>query len=148
MLPSLAADLEPAIRARVVEETTQRYQQAMVTAYAQLKDDLTEQYRAELNRFAVQTFTASNAVTNQLLAQLVEAVELSHREDRQRVATALAQIEARRREDAQELGTALIGLAAETDHKIQYTRNEIVNLLANTQTDASTRTPDESTTIN
>ena len=64
---SLTASLEPAIRQSVLEETARDRQQAILTAYVQIKNDLTEQYRADLNRFAVQTFTASNAVTNRLL---------------------------------------------------------------------------------
>jgi hypothetical protein len=137
LLPSLAATLEPAIRQRVLEETRRDYQQAMVAGYIRMKDELTEQYRAELNRFAVQTFTASNAVTNQLLDQLVEAVQLSHRRDREWVAEAIAELEASRRADTTQLGTALAGLGAEMDSRIHNTKNEIVRLLANVQTDAS-----------
>jgi len=148
LLPSLAASLEPAIHQRVLDETTRGYQQAMVVAYIRMKDELTEQYRADMNRFAVQTFTASNTVTNQLLEELVEAVELSHRQDRQWVAAALKEIEANRREDTTELGTALVALAAQTDSKIQHTKNEIVRLLANTQTDASIPTPEKPGNIN
>lgn len=148
LLPSLAASLGPAIHQRVLDETTRGYQQAMVVAYIRMKDELTEQYRADLNRFAVQTFTASNTVTNQLLEQLVEAVELSHRQDRQWVAAALTEIETNRREDTTEFGTALAGLAARTKSEIQHTKNELVHLLANTQTDASTPTPQKSSEIN
>ena len=64
------------------------------------------------------------------------------------VAAALTEIEANRRQDTAEFGTALPGLAAQTESKIQHTKNQIVHLLANTQTDASTPTPDKSNTIN
>jgi hypothetical protein len=148
LLPSLAASLEPAIHQRVLDETTRGYQQAMVVAYIRMKDELTEQYRADLNRFAVQTFTASNTVTNELLEQLVEAVELSHRQDRQWITAALTEIEANRREDTTEFGTALAGFAARTESEIQHTKNQIVHLLANRQTDASTPTLKEPGTIN
>ena len=147
LLPSLAAALEPSIRQRVLEETRRDYQQAMVAGYVRMKDELTGQYRAELNRFAVQTFTASNTVTNQLLEQLVQAVQLSHRQDREWVAEALAQVEASRRADTAELGTALAGLAAETESKIQHAKKEFVRLLANVHTDASVCTPEESNEI-
>lgn len=148
LLPSLAASLEPAIHQRVLDEATRGYQQAMVTGYIRMKDELTEQYRADLNRFAVQTFTASNTVTNQLLEQLVEAVALSHHQDRQWVAAALTEIEAKRREDTTELGTALVGLAAQTKSEIQHTKTEFVRLLANTQTDASIPTPEKPRKVN
>ncbi|UCD48693.1 MAG: hypothetical protein JSW27_14305 [Phycisphaerales bacterium] len=148
LLPSLAASLEPAIRQRVLEETRQDYQQAMVAGYIRMKDELTEQYRADLNRFAVQTFAASNTATNELLGQLVQAVQLSHRQDRERVAAALAQLEASRREDTAEFRTALAALAAQTESEIQHTKEEIVYLLANVQTDASVHPPEESSEIN
>lgn len=136
LLPSLAASLEPAIRAGVVEETTQRCQQAMVAGYVQLHDELTDQYRADLDRFAVQTFAASNSVTNQLLAQLIEAVKAAQQQDRQRVAAALEYIEAKRAAENAALGTAVVRLASQTQTELQRT-NEIVSYLANTRTDVS-----------
>jgi len=148
LVPSLTASIEPAIRRRVMEETRKEYQQAMITGYLRMKDELTEQYRADLNRFAIQTFAASNTVTNERLEQLVEAVRESHRRDRQWVAAALAEMEASRREDTTEFGTALASLWAETETKIQHTKSEIVHLLANSETDASIPTPKKSPDIN
>jgi len=77
LLPDLTAALEPQIRQSILDETTRTTQRAMVAGYVRMKDELTEQYRTDLNRFAVQTFTASNTVTNELLEQLVEAVPVS-----------------------------------------------------------------------
>ncbi len=142
--PALAASLEPEIRQSVLEEARRDTQRAMVAGYVRMKDELTAQYRADLDRFAVQTFTASNAVTNQLLEQLVEAVQRTHQQDRQWVAAALAELEAKRREDTAELGSAFVDFATQTNDKIE----EFVHLLANTQTDASKPTPDPSETIN
>lgn len=142
LLPSLAASLEPVIRAGVVEETTQRYEQAMVAAYIQLRDELTDQYRADLDRFAVQTFAASNSVTNQLLGQLIEAVKTTQQQDRQWVATALEYIEAKRAEENAQLSTAIVRLAAETGTELQRTR-EIVSYLANTRTEPSIPTQEQ-----
>ncbi len=133
LLPALAGSLEPAIRASVVEEATRNCQQAMVVGYVRLKDDLTQQYRADLNRFAVQTFTASNTATNQLLEQLVL-------QERQRVATVLEQIEAKRAEENAQFGTALVSLASQTETGFQRTQEDMVRLLANTQLDTSIQT--------
>jgi len=147
LLPSLAASLEPAIRQRVFEEATQGYQQAMVTGYVRLKDEFTEQYRADMDRFAVQIFAASNSVTNQLLTQLVGAVEKSQQQDRQWITTALEEIEAKRAAEATELGTALVRLAAHTETQFQRT-NDIVRSLANTKPETTTPNTPQIETIN
>lgn len=140
---ALAASLEPAIRKSVLEEVGRDRQQAMTAAYIQIKNDLTEQYRADLNRFAVQTFTASNTVTNRLLEELVQSVKVSRLQDRQWVTAALEQVETQRIQDSTELGTAIVGLAATTDTKLQRTKDDIVKLLVYRQPDAPASTDDE-----
>jgi hypothetical protein len=117
----LAASLEPEIRKNVLEEVARDRQQALLAAYIQIKNDLTEQYRADLNRFAIQTFTASNTVTNRLLEELVQYVKDGRLQDRQLVADAMA-------EDHVRLGSALVGLAATTETKLQRAE-DMVKLL-------------------
>ncbi len=126
---ALATSLEPAIRKSVLDEVARDRQQALMAAYVQIKNDLTEQYRADLNRFAVQTFTASNAVTNRLLEELVQSVKFSRLQDRQWVADVLAQVETQRVQDSTQLGSAIVGLAATTDTKLQRTKEDLVKLL-------------------
>jgi hypothetical protein len=136
LLPSLAASLEPAIRERVVQETTRTCQQAMVAGYIRLSDDLTRQYQADLNRFALQMLAASNTATNQQLQQVLQSLQVSQLEERQRVAAALEQIEARRAQENARFGTALVSLATQTETELQ----RMVRLLANTQLDTSNQT--------
>lgn len=140
---ALAASLEPPIRKSVLEEVARDRQQAMMAAYIQIKNDLTEQYRAELNRFAVQTFTASNTVTNRLLGELVQSVKVSRLQDRQWVAAVLEQIESQHVQDSAELGTAIVGLAATTETKLQRTKEDMVKLLIYRQPDAPASTDDK-----
>jgi hypothetical protein len=147
LIPVLKASLEPAIRASVAEDTVRTCQQAMAAGYLQVKDDLTEQYRADLNRFAVQTLAASNAVTNRLLEQLVVSVNASQLQDRRWMTAALEQIEAKRAEDNTELGTALVSLAAATDTKLQRTE-DMVRLLANRQPDVPAPTDQQPNHLN
>jgi hypothetical protein len=130
LLPALAASLEAPLQESIVAETTRDCRQAMAAVCLQLKDELTEQYRTDLNRFAVQIFAASNTVTNQLLERLLESVEASQLRDRHRFAVALEQVEAQRAEDTAALGTALVSLAVQTDSKLQRTREEMARLLA------------------
>jgi hypothetical protein len=132
----LRAALEPALRESILNEATRDRQQALLAAYMQIKNDLTEQYRADLNRFAVQTFTASNTVTNRLLEELVQSVQASRLQDLQRVSEALGQIDAQRVQDSRQLGTAMISLAASTETELQRTRADVVKLLVYEQPDA------------
>jgi hypothetical protein len=136
----LRATLEPALRESILSEATRDRQQALLAAYIQIKNDLTEQYRADLNRFAVQTFTASNTVTNRLLEELVQSVQASRLQDLQRVSEALGQIDAQRAQDSRQLGTAMIGLAASTETELQRTKADVVKLLAYEQPDAPAST--------
>jgi hypothetical protein len=132
---NLEASLEPAIRKNILEEVVQKQQQAMLATYLQVKNDLTEQYRADLNRFAIQTFTASNTVTNRLLEELVQSMKIGRLQDRQLFADALEQVEAQRVQDSTRLGSAIVGLAATTETKFQRTE-DMVKLLVYQQPDA------------
>ena len=64
-----------------MEDMRQRYQVALAATYVKVKEELTEQYRDDLNRFAVQTLAASNATTNRLLAELVESIDTMQAQD-------------------------------------------------------------------
>ncbi|MBN2130338.1 MAG: hypothetical protein JW741_12620 [Sedimentisphaerales bacterium] len=67
----------------------QKYQLALAHTYVQIKEELTQQYRDELNRLAVQTLAASNATTNQLLVQLLDVVKAEQDKHLRRIAVAL-----------------------------------------------------------
>lgn len=133
LTPSLAASIEPVIREKVVEDLRERYELALVATYVRVKEELTQQYRDDMNRLAVETLAASNAVTNRLLEGLVEAVKVRQVQDRQQVAVALKEIEARRLEDSTRLGHAMLNLAVQTENRLQRTREDVVRLLADTE---------------
>lgn len=147
LLPSLAASLEPTIRERVRAEALQDCRQAMVAGYVRMRDELTEQYRADLNRIAANTFAASNNVTNQLLSEYLEAVKTSQDQDRQLFATALKELDTKRAADNAALGTAVARFASQTQTELQRT-NEIVSYLANTRTDTPIPNEDKPDTLN
>jgi hypothetical protein len=127
---SLTASLEPAIRQTLLEETDRRLQLALAQASSQIVADLTQQYRSDLNQFAVQTLTASNVVTNHLLAQLIDSIETAQTQDRRSVAAALYQIERNRLRDNTELATGLETLAYHTEDQLQQTKQDMVQLLS------------------
>jgi len=127
--PSLAASLEPALRERLTREMKQSYQLALANTYVQVKEELTQQYRQDLNRFAVQTLAASNATTNQLLVQLLDAIKAKQDEDLRRIASALEQAERQRLADREALATHLVALARQTEDELERTRDDFVQLL-------------------
>ncbi len=147
LLPSLAASLEPAIRERVVAETRQDFRQALATAYIRMSEKLTEQYRADLNRYAANTLAASNNVTNQVFRRLVEAFEATQQQERQLFASALEELDTKRATENAALTTAVAQFASHTQTELQRT-NEIVSYLANTRIDTPLPNEDKPNTMN
>jgi len=133
LTPSVAAALEPALRATVVDEMRDDYQIALAGLYVRLKEELTEQYRNDLNRFAVQTLAASNAVTNELLTQLVQNIDTAQTQDLRRITRVLYEIEMNRVQDKTQLAGGLQTLAYRTEDELSRTKHAIAQLVANTR---------------
>jgi hypothetical protein len=142
-MEQIRAALEPSIRQKLLDETKQYMQLGLANTYVRIKDELSQQYRQELNRVALQSVAASNAVTNELLTQLVESFNEAQSQDRQRIATALGQIESRRQQDRTDLSNALTTLAVQTEDELMRTKQDMAQFLSNTQSDQSK--PDEIT---
>lgn len=133
LTPAVAASIEPAIREKLMDEMRQRYQVALAASYVKVKEELTQQYRDDLNRFAIQTLAASNATTNRLLAELVENIDTAQAQDLNRIAKILHQIELNRVQDKTQLAAGLQTLASRTEDELSKTRYQFVQLLANYQ---------------
>ncbi len=129
----LQAALEPAIRQNLLDEMKRYWQLGMVSSYVRLKDELSQQYRRDLSQFALQTLAASNAVTNELLTELIESINEAQTEDRQWVAAAFEQIELNRLRDNAQLSNAFATFAIRTEDELQRTRQDMVQLLVYTQ---------------
>ena len=136
-MEQIRAALEPSIRQKLLDDTKQYMQVGLANAYVRIKDELSEQYRQELNRVALQSVAASNAVTNELLTQLVESFNEAQSQERQRIATTLGQIESRRRQDRTDLSNALTTLAVQTEDELMRTKQDMAQFLSNTQSDES-----------
>jgi len=142
----LQAVLEPAIRRNLLDEMKQYWQLALVSSYVQLKDDLTQQYRSDLNQFAAYTLAASGAATNQLLEELIESINTAQTQDRQWVAAAFEQIELNRLRDNAQLSNAFATFAVRTEDELLRTKQDMAQLLSYTQPDSSV--PNESKNLN
>lgn len=126
---SLRSSLEPAIRRKVVNELNQQWQMALAGSYVRLKDEITEQYRHDLNESALRILAASGAVTNQRLTELVDAIDAAQTHERRWFTAALGQIELNRLRDKSQFVNGLETLAVETGDELIRTRQDMVRLL-------------------
>jgi hypothetical protein len=129
----LQAAIEPVIRQNLLEEMGRYWQLSSAVSYARLKDQLGEQYRQDLNQFATRTLAASTTVTNELLEQLIDAINTAQTHDRRWVAAALQQIETSRLQDKTQLSSGLVTLATYTEDELLRARYDIAKFLADTQ---------------
>jgi len=139
----LQSALEPVIRRNMLEEMNRRWQLAWAGSYVRLKEELNEQRRRDLDTYAVQTLAASNAVTNQLLKELIESLNAAQMEDYRRIAEALYRIELNRLEDKTQLTNGLESLAYQTEDKLERTRRYMSQLLVNTELGSLVPNPSE-----
>jgi len=142
----LLVALEPAIRRNLLDEMKQYWQLALTSSYAQLKNELSQQYRSDLNQFAAYTLAASGAATNQLLEELIESINTAQTQDRQWVAAAFEQIELNRLRDNAQLSNAFATFAVQTEDEFLRTKQDMAQLLSYTQPDSSV--PNESKNLN
>ncbi len=113
-IEQLQAVLEPAIRTKLVDEMKQYWQLSLTASYAQLKEDLSQQYRRDLNQFAAYTLAASGAATNQLLEELIHSINTAQMQNRQWVAAAIGEIEL----DNAQLSNAFATFAVQTEQNM------------------------------
>jgi len=137
-MEEIRASLEPAIRAQLRGEMKQYMQLGLANSYVRLKDDLTEQYRRDLNQLAANIVTASGTVTNQLLEDLIESIDTAQTQERQRFVAALEQIELNRRQDNAQLSNALVNFAVQTENEFNQTKQDMAEIFTYTQTDGFT----------
>jgi hypothetical protein len=133
LTPSVTATLEPAIRTRLANEMRRDYQLALAGMYVRVKEELTEQYRNDLNRFAVQTLAASNAVTNELLTQLVQNIDTAQTQDLRRITRTLYEMEMNRVQDKTQFASGLQTLAYRFEDDLSRTKSAIAQLAADTR---------------
>jgi hypothetical protein len=140
-MEQIRAALEPEIRQNLLAETKQYLQLGLANAYVRIQDELSQQYREDLRQVALQSVAASNAVTNELLIELIESFNEAQSQDRQRIAAVLDQIESNRIRDRDELSNALATFAMETEDEFMRTRQGMAQFLSYNQSEQMN--PDE-----
>lgn len=106
------------------------WQASLADARSQMEAELYVQLRLDMEQLAAQTFAASNAVTNRLLNQFVEAYHAARAEEQEAIGAAFLGIERRRVADDVVLREDLIALAALTGGELLRTRQDMATLLA------------------
>ncbi|HCO92571.1 MAG TPA: hypothetical protein DIU00_01235 [Phycisphaerales bacterium] len=132
-MQQIQATLEPAIRQNLLDETKQYLQLGLANGYIRIRDELGQQYRQDLNRVALQFVAASNAVTNELLADLIASFNEVQSQYRQQVALALDQMESNRLKDRNELSDAFATFALLTEDELMRTKQDMAQFLSYTQ---------------
>jgi len=130
-IQQLRADLETSLRTSIaatlktetLESLNEQWQAVFAANADQLRTEILGQLRQELDHFATQTLTASNAATEQRVTELIQLIEAARVRDYQRIATALQQIELNRRRDRAQLGSGLLTLAARTTEQTDIQTN-------------------------
>lgn len=129
-IEQLQVALEPVIRSRLLDEMKQYWQLALTSSYAQLKSELNQQYRSDLNQVVAYTLAASGTATNQLLEELIDSINEAQTHDRQWFAAAIEQIELNRLRENAQLSNAFATFAVQTE-------DELERLWSYTQPDSS-----------
>jgi anti-sigma factor RsiW len=111
---SIAASVAPAVQESILSQVDQRLLAALATNTANLRTDLGDQLRGDLQLFAAQFTSGSERMIEKRFTELVQLIEEARLKDRQRVAKALEQIEQNRLHDKTQIGMGLQSLAALT----------------------------------
>ncbi len=128
-MKQLQAALAPVIREELLDEINEHLQ----SSYASLTDSLDRKYQQDLNRVGMQILAASNTVTNERLAGLIESFNEYQTQERQWFTAMLERLESNRLQDSAVLSDALVTVAQQTKEEMERTKQEIVQLLPYTQ---------------
>ena len=141
-IEQIRSELEPTIREKLLNDVTQYVQLGLESNYVQTKQELTEQYRQDLNQASAEILNTSGAMTNQLLEELIQTIATSQLQNRQWVATVIQKTEKNRLEDRTQFGNALFNFASATVQDLQQTQQNVA-LLANFLTNTDDLVPND-----
>jgi len=126
----LRAAIEPAIRQDLLDKLNRNMLAGLADGYTQIKDELSRQYRQDLNRAAMQTLAASNTATNELLSRLIESINDAQLQERRLVEAALKQIISNQLRDKTQLSNALATFAVQTEDELIRTKKDVAYALS------------------
>ncbi len=111
---SIAAALKPTVQEAILAQVDQRLRTGLTTTEANLRAELGDQLRGDLQLFAVQFTSGSERRMDKRFTELVQLIEEARLKDRQYVAKALDRIEQNQLRDKKQIGLGLQSVAALT----------------------------------
>jgi len=111
---SIVASLKPAVQETVLAEVDRCLESGLAANEANLRNELAEQLRGDLQLFATQFAAGSDRRMDKRFAEFVQLIEEARLKDRQQVAKALDRIEQNRVLDKTQIRTGLQYVAALT----------------------------------
>jgi hypothetical protein len=115
------------IRDRLAIELSEQWALALAANNAELRE--------EMKGMGLGVLAASGTLTNQRLAELIEAVNRAQSYDRRWVTAALEQIELNRVADTKQLAGGLQTLALHTEDQLEQTMQALADFCAHRQRD-------------
>ncbi len=112
---SITSALKPAVAQDAQVMADERLLTALEASNTELKAQIGAQVRRDLQAFAAEFVTGSEAMVDRRLGDLVQLIEAARLTDRQRVARAFEQVELNRRRDRTQIGRGLQSLAVLTN---------------------------------
>ncbi|MBN1844811.1 MAG: hypothetical protein JW810_03945 [Sedimentisphaerales bacterium] len=128
----LQTTLSVAIEADLRDRLTRDWQGALEMLQARWKQELYQQFRGDLNEYAIGTLNATGTQTNKLLTDLLGAMRAAQLEERRLYAGLFDQWEARRIQDRRQLQGQLAQIAEETAQQLAQTQQDVAQLLFTT----------------
>jgi len=133
----LRSSLEPAITQQIGRGLSRDLHAIQQASYTTLNEALDQRLKARMQEYAVQILAASNASTNQLMDNLVQAIRVVQVQERQRLAAVIKEIEFDRLQKETQVRKSLANVAVLTGNSLQTTQ-ELVSLIAHEQADDRT----------
>ncbi len=133
---SVKASLKPLVRQQLQQDIIKQMQAVADERYSKLKNELQEQFNADLNKFALDLTNASGAITEQLFLDLIDAINTAQTRERAMFAAALEQLELNQLKRDSQIQDGLVQFAVQavqTENELSTTKDSVAKLLAHAQ---------------
>lgn len=132
---SVKASLEPLVQQQLQADIIKQMQVVADQRYSELKNELQQEFNADMQKFAVDTLNASGAITNELFLDLIDAINTAQARERAMFASALEQLELNQLARDSQIQNGLVQFAVQTENELSTTQDSVARLMAHAQLD-------------
>jgi hypothetical protein len=132
---SVKASLRPLVRQQLQQDIIKQMQAVADERYSKLKNELQEQFNADLNKFALDLTNASGAITEQLFLDLIDAINTAQARERAMFVAALEQLELNQLARDSQIQDGIVQFAVQAENELSTTKDSVARLLAHAQLD-------------